>query len=312
MNAPASLTESEAQAVLRRHAHSFAWAARLLPRATHDDAAQLYAFCRAIDDLADKGAPGSGDEQLAAIREALDHGDRDDPIAGALLDLGDRRGVPTAAAIELVDGVRADLGPRELGTTDELIRYAYQVAGAVGLMMRPLLGASDPAADPFAVDLGIAMQLTNIARDVVEDAERGRRYLPSDQLATPVSSHRLSAPDPFVRQDAYAAVRGILELAERYYASAECGMAFLPRRSRLGILAAARIYRAIGDRIAALGPEGYWHERATVSSTAKIRLTGHALTDWLHPQPGRVAVHDPALHAPIAGWPGSDSEAGGT
>ncbi len=309
MSAIEAPTTSEAQAILRYHARSFAWAARLLPRQTRDDAAQLYAFCRTIDDLADSGEPEAGEAQLSAIRDALQDHDADHPVAGALLELADRSGLPPTAAIDLVDGVRGDLSHCELASTDELIRYAYRVAGTVGLMMRPLLGIDDPAAEPFAVDLGIAMQLTNIARDVVEDAESGRRYIPSDQLGGPVNPHRLTAPDPVLRHQAYAAISNTLELAERYYASAEQGLAFIPRRARVAILAAARIYRAIGHRIRALGPEAYWHQRASVSPGAKAQLTLGAVADWLPPKFSAMPAHDPSLHGPIAGWPGSDPEA---
>jgi len=311
MSATVAFGNAEAQAILHYHARSFAWAARLLPAATRSDAARLYAFCRTIDDLADNAPAEQAHRRLAAVRMALEAGDDSDPVARVALDLAARRSLPVEAAVELVAGVHGDLDRCELATTADLVRYAYRVAGTVGLMMRPLLGARDPAADPYAVDLGIAMQLTNIARDVVEDAERGRRYLPDDLLGAAVRPERLLAPDPGLREDGFAAIRQLLRLADRYYASGEQGMVFLPRRSRLGILVAGRIYRAIGDRILALGPDTYWRTRASVSAATKTRLTAAAGAEWLRARRGARAVHDPRLHEPITGWPGSDPAASG-
>lgn len=301
----------EPEAVLQQRARSFAWAARFLPRADRRDAAQLYAFCRAVDDLADDGAATDADAQLVAIREALLAREHGHPVAGPFLALAERRGIEIAAAINLIDGARGDLGTVEITTTDELIRYAYRVAGTVGLMMAPVLRVTAREAAPFAVDLGIAMQLTNIARDVVEDGEHGRRYLPTDQLGGPVEPHRLASPDPVLRYDAFGAVTALLDIADTYYASAEQGMAYIPRRPRLAILTAASLYHAIGERIRELGPQAYWRTHAAVPPTRKLALTGGAATRWLQPTPKAVAAHDPALHEPIAGWPGTDPEAGG-
>lgn len=310
---PGTLSPStDPEAVLRHHARSFSWAAQLLPPRTRRDAATLYAFCRTVDDIADDAAASSDDTELVAIREALLNQRDDHPVAGPLIDLVHRWGIPEAAAITLIDGVRSDLGGLELETTDELIDYAYRVAGTVGLMMRPLLGVTDSAADPFAVDLGIAMQLTNIARDVVEDAERGRRYLPSDQLGGPVAPNRLAAADPVLRHQGYHSVVSILDLADAYYASAERGMAYIPRRSRLAIRVAARLYRAIGDRIRAMEPPDYWQQRAVVPITGKIRLTVAGVGASLLPEGVPAAPHEPSLHQAIAGAPGTDPQAAAT
>jgi phytoene synthase len=304
-----AITVDQPEAVLQHHARSFAWAGRLLSRDDRHEAARLYAFCRTVDDLADDAALADADAALVAIREALLAGDPSHPVAGPFLALAERRGIEIAAAINLIDGVRGDLATVEIATTDELIRYAYRVAGTVGLMMRPLLGVTTREADPFAVDLGIAMQLTNIARDVVEDGEQGRRYLPTDQLGGPVEPHRLAAPDPILRYDAFSAVTGLLDTADAYYASAAQGMALIPRRPRLAILTAARLYRAIGDQIRGLGPQAYWRTRAVVSPARKVGVTARVLPQWLRPATRTIAPHDPGLHAAIAGWPGADPTA---
>lgn len=309
MTSAATVSIEQPELILQHHARSFAWAARFLPRETRHDAAELYAFCRVVDDLADGDDPAMGDATLTAVREALITADTDNPVAGAFLALSDRRGIPVTPAISLVDGVRTDLKAVEMTTTDDVIRYAYRVAGTVGLMMNPLLGVTHREAAPFAVDLGVAMQLTNIARDVVEDGQRGRRYLPADRLGGPVAPQRLACPDQDLRATAFDAILGLLETADRYYASAQEGMAFIPRRPRLAILTAARLYRAIGQRIQELGPSAYWQTRASVPRLTKVGLTVSASTSWLRPQPASIPAHDAALHSPIAGWAGADPEA---
>lgn len=300
---------TDPEAVLQRHARSFAWASQLLPRDTRRDAAALYAFCRTIDDLADDGDHQSGDQALSHIRQSLVAGERRDAVTSLVQDLGDRCGLPIEATVTLIDGVRSDLGPVEITSTGELIRYAYRVAGTVGLMMSRVLGVTDPQAEPFALDLGIAMQLTNIARDVAEDGERGRRYLPTDLLGGPVEPHRLAAPDPALRYHGYEAITVILDTADRYYASAVNGMVYIPRRARLAIMTASRLYRAIGNQIRALGPQVYWHQRAVVPTRCKTGHTLAALGVWLPPAVGNVPAHDPALHEAIAGWPGANPRA---
>ncbi|MEQ1501692.1 MAG: squalene/phytoene synthase family protein, partial [Myxococcota bacterium] len=165
-----------AHGVLERHARTFSAAAALLAPDTRDEIATLYAFCRTVDDLADDGADRAG---LDRVVDELDGHEPPSPLVAAMLALP----VPVSAARQLVDGVRSDLGEVRLPDVDALIRYAYQVAGTVGLMVCPLLGVVDPVAWPFAIDLGVGMQLSNIARDVGEDAGRGRVYLPATWLA---------------------------------------------------------------------------------------------------------------------------------
>jgi phytoene synthase len=298
--------------VMRRHAHSFHWAAALMSGPTARDAAVLYTFCRAVDDLADTLEPAAAAAALDRIADDLTSGaDAREPAAG-LLQLAAAHAIPIEAAQTLVAGARADIEAPQLATVDQLVQYCYRVAGTVGLMMCPLLGVRRDAALPFAVDLGIAMQLTNLARDVVEDANHGRRYLPSEYLGAAVAPARLVHPDETLRRDAYAAVISVLDLAERYYANAELGMADIPRRSRLAIMTAARVYHGIGDRIRRVGAQRFWLERAAVPATGKAVRTVGAIGAAMAPRSARIATveaHDAALHAALAGWPGTDPRA---
>ena len=290
-----------ARAVLRRHGRTFHFASHLLGPIHAERAATLYAFCRHVDNLADDASDTqSARIALAGVSYALRTGRAQDPWTGAMLSLQASTGMKMAPALELLAGVSSDLDPVRVPDQAALIRYAYQVAGTVGSMMCAALDVHDPRAQPFAIDLGIAMQLTNIARDVGEDARMGRRYLPSSWIGD-VPAHAIVAPSATLQRTLRAATRRLLAHADRYYASGESGMGFLPARARLAILAAARMYRAIGARIAANGYRS-WDQRAVVGATTKA---GHAarcvlsfpLTPRLH---RRDAVHDSSLHLALA------------
>jgi len=294
------------EAVLARHGRSFHWAAALLPADAARDAAALYAFCRHVDDLSDAGTdPAAAGAALVRLRAELADGRGADPHAAAFLDLARRRAIPVAPALDLIDGALGDLSGPRLETVDALVAYAYRMAGTVGLMMCPLLGAHDPAARPFAVDLGIAMQLTNIARDVAEDARLGRRYLPAALLGTAPAPALLADPPPDLAARAHAAVLAVLDLADAYYRSADAGMAFLPPRVRLGILTAARVYEAIGTRIRRAGPERPWQRRAVVPARLKAWHTARAAATWAATAGARPPAHDAELHRPLAGLAGA-------
>ncbi len=285
-----------ARAVLQCHGRTFFFASRLLGPVHAERAATLYAFCRHVDDLVDTAKhPQEASAALAGISTALISGRAEDPWTRALLALQARTGMSNAPILSLLQGLEGDLETVRLADQDELVRYAYRVAGTVGLMMCAVLDVDDPRAEPFAIDLGMAMQLTNIARDVGEDARMGRRYLPASWIGE-VAPEDIAAPSPLLQNALKDATRRLLGLAERYYQSGESGLGFLPPRARVAILAAARMYRAIGGRIAAGGYRS-WESRAVLGSAAK---TGHATaallsfacSPRLH---RRNAVHDPSL-----------------
>lgn len=286
----------DAQEVLRRHGRTFHFASHLLGRRHAQRAAVLYAFCRHVDDLADQASdPAQARRELAAVGVALRSGVGADARTGAMRSLQASTGMSPAPALALLAGVSRDLDGVRLADEDALIRYAYEVAGTVGEMMCAVLDVHEPRARAFAIDLGIAMQLTNIARDVGEDARMGRRYLPAEWIGD-VAPEDILAPDAALADELRAATKRLLALADRYYASGEAGLGFLPLRARLAILAAARMYRAIGARIASSGYQS-WDRRAVVGTAAKSRLVAQALaacalSPRLH---RRSAVHDASL-----------------
>lgn len=292
---------AESEAVLARHGRTFRLASWFLPRAARADAAVLYAYCRGLDDAVDE-APNRG----AAV-DAVAHsrgellGTLTSPLTAAALEVFQRRGVPTVVATHLLDGMESDLDPRAIADEAELIRYCYQVAGTVGRMMSGVLGVSDGRATAHAIDLGIGMQLTNIARDVREDLGRARTYLPATWLAERgVTSAALIKQGmiPAHAAAVFPVVKRTLTLAERYYASAMDGMGYIPLRTRFAIVAAGRMYRQIGVRLLRRGPSGLMR-REVVPGFVKAGVVASAMlrAPWLRP-----SDHDSSLHSALAGW----------
>jgi 15-cis-phytoene synthase len=262
----------QAQQIMRRHAKSFDWAARLLAPAVRGDTTLLYAFARIADDLADEPGLGPLDGRLAsltALKSGLLDAQGGNAWAAAVAQLRRRHALPISLFECFLDSLRDDAQARRLHTEQDLLDFAYGVAGTVGLMMRPVLGAA-PSADPYALALGIAMQLSNVARDVVEDAARGRTYVP---FSYGVSADLLRQPaDAADRRHAFAAIARVLALAETFYAYAESGLQLIPQRNRGAICVALVLYRGIGRKILRRGPERYWQGRTSLSALEKLRL----------------------------------------
>lgn len=283
--------------VLEQHGRTFHFASHLLGEEYRMRAAVLYAFCRHVDDLADKS------DNTAVARRDLLYVRRDLMVAGQtstvcrdMAALIQETSMPLTPVLSLIDGAIQDLEPVKIASEAQLIQYAYHVAGTVGLMMCSVLDVTDRKALPYAIDLGIAMQLTNIARDVGEDAELGRIYLPSDWLGN-LEPHHIQDPTQTQAQTLKVATRRMLQLADEYYQSGLQGLYFLPRGARWSILVAAHVYREIGTLIAQADYQT-WDRRAIVSKPRKLQRAGlaiahHILKNRIHrPEPR----HNPAMH----------------
>ncbi len=281
-----------ALATLSRHGRTFRLAGTLLPRDMLEDAAELYAFCRHVDDLADTALDArQARADLLAVRRAVLGSEEDFcPAVSGFRRLSRRHGLDPAIAARLIETMIGDLGPVRIADQAALLRYAYGAAGTVGLLMCRLLGVTTPRASPHALDLGVAMQLTNIARDVTEDAARDRIYLPADWLA---------GADLAQARPVFAAVSRVLSLADRYYESGERGLAYLPWRPRLAIGAAASVYREIGRRILRDGPGYLERPRCVVPQSRRLIILTRSLpTSFACRRSGR---HDGRLHEHLKG-----------
>ncbi|EKF60940.1 MAG: phytoene/squalene synthase family protein [Agrobacterium albertimagni] len=267
-------------AAIRRGSKSFHLASLLLPGPTREAARALYAFCRHSDDLIDD--PRSGMPALQRLRERLDLIYAGDPAPFAC-DRAFARVVHDHAIAKpvveaLLDGFAMDLDGRRHATIDDVKAYATCVAASVGLMMASVMGVSDRAALARAADLGIAMQLTNIARDVGEDARNGRLYLPLDWLEEQGIDVAAFLENPQFTPALGLVVRRLLDEAARHYRLGHAGIRSLPKPCRHAIRTAALVYEAIGQGIADNGYDSVNH-RATTGLSTKIGLLLKARSD---------------------------------
>lgn len=297
---------ANARDAIARGSKSFALASRLFDAPTRDRAMLLYAWCRHTDDVIDGQVLGEGrsnDRRPPAERLADVHWHTERALAGnpapgtpyeALARVVAQTGMPPRFPRDLVHGFRIDMEARPFHSFDDTLNYCYHVAGCVGVMMAIVMGVS-PQDRPVlerACDLGMAFQLNNIARDVVEDAMNGRRYIPDDWLA----SVRLT-PDSFAftrhRRQLARLVARLVFKAEDYEQSARHGTSALGHRAAWAVLAAARIYGGIGRKVRRLEEAGL-DQRVSTTRGEKARAVALALADmalrhqrWPMPGPPR-------------------------
>ena len=268
MTRPDANQELEAIAILQTHGRSFYFASHLLSKRHRNRAARLYAVCRQIDDLADEAQdPQYAKTQLQALMQSIEQSQSTDQVANQAIALCQDMDIKTPL-LELISGVASDLETVRVQNESELLHYAYQVAGTVGLMMCEALDVHELKAHPFAIDLGIAMQLTNIARDLAEDAENNRVYFPADWIGA-MTPEQILAPNLAQQAQLQQATKQLLDLADSYYQRGLYGLPYLPGRARYGILVAANVYREIGEVIKQAGYQA-WRFRAKVSFSNKM------------------------------------------
>jgi phytoene synthase len=297
----------DAWPMLKRHGKTFAWAAHLMPRRDADRLARLYAMCRRLDDLADLDGGAGARARLLDLRAEPWRSGSADPMARELATMVAEMGLNQAPMQQLLDGLISDLGHQIIADEAKLIGYAYLVAGTVGLMVCDVLDVEAPTARKAAVNLGIAMQLTNIARDVHEDAVAGRKYVPASWWDA--APEDIVNPSPDMQRTGAIAVLRLLDLADGYYDRASCGFAFLPMSSRIGLAVAARVYRGIGAELRRRG--GAFHQGRvyvprwrkavlTVAAVGTLAIPAKPAVD-LHPHPQNPDVLPPASKAVISG-----------
>jgi len=284
------------RALLTGGSRTFRAASFLLPRRVADPATALYAFCRVADDEVDEA--GGGAEAVAALERRLDAicAGHPAPFAAdrAFASVVARFGIPRALPAALIEGLAWDAAGRRYATLADLESYAARVAGAVGAMMTLLMGVRAPDAIARAADLGTAMQLTNIARDVGEDARNGRVYLPLDWLAEAGLSPEALIAAPCFTPALGAVVARLLEVADMHYARAEEGIGLLPLDCRAGIAAARLVYAEIGRSVERQGCDSV-AARAVVPGSRKAALLARAT--WLGWRATVPAGAAPALPA---------------
>jgi 15-cis-phytoene synthase len=276
------------RASIERHSKSFALASRLLPRHAGRDAAVVYAWCRRADDAVDVSGPEPSDQALTRLRGELGElyagSAGADPVLAAFAGVLRATHIPWQYPADLLAGMEMDVLGYRYERFEDLLVYCYRVASTVGLMMCHVMGVSDPAALKHAAHLGLAMQLTNICRDVAEDWQRGRLYLPDDLLGRHGASGLAAELGRPLPATAASACRGamieLLGIADRYYVSSDAGLRYLSFRCALGVNAARRIYSAIGGELARSGCDPR-APRAVVPASRKLWLCAQAALSTL-------------------------------
>jgi len=260
MPAPAEAYRADVAAcreILRVGSRSFHAASLLLPERVREPASIVYAFCRVSDDAVDLVSPRESPAAVARLRGRLDRvyaGRPDDhPVDRALAVVVEAHSLPRAVPEALLDGFAWDVAGRRYATREELYDYCARVAGTVGAMMTVLMGRRAAGVVARACDLGVAMQLTNICRDVGEDARNGRVYLPLDMLDAVGIDPDALVRAPQASPALAAVVEYLLRDADRLYARADMGISMLPRDCRMAIGAARWLYAGIGAEVRRAG-----------------------------------------------------------
>jgi len=260
----------QAEMITSQHSKSFYLASGLLPEEKRSAVRALYAFCRTVDDIVDESSQGERDSQLDYWRgmvESASFADHD-LVAAAWADALARYHIPRHYALQLIDGVARDLFQARYQTFEELATYCYGVASTVGLMSMYIVGFHSNDAVPYAIKLGVALQMTNILRDVGEDYQNGRLYLPREELtyyAIPESDIARGRVTDNWRQF----MKFQIERTRQLYAESWPGVKMLEREGQLAIGAASVFYQGILDEIERRD-YNVFEGRASLSALGKI------------------------------------------
>jgi 15-cis-phytoene synthase len=266
----------ECRWMITQGSKSFSLAARLFDSGTRDAAFFLYGWCRYCDDQVDRAGMEESREQLEqrlakladATQSVFSGATQEQAVFIAMQYIVQRYSIPAHYALELIEGMAMDARGTRYRTFNDLSLYCYRVAGTVGLMMSHVMGLRDEQALKYAADLGIAMQLTNIARDITEDSSMGRVYLPLEWLEeADIVPEELAALKN--RPRLALITKRLLQEAERYYRSGDAGLWHLSFRSACAVAAARHVYAEIGSLLLHKGPSA-WDQRGYVTGPRKF------------------------------------------
>ena len=280
---------SDAKLTLKKNGKSFYWAGKFLPSAYIDRASELYQFCRVLDDIADSGERRSLQTLKEIKSNFINHKELKFP---SFFNIYSKK-----AATHLIDGLILDQSTVLFKEEEELIQYSYYVAGTVGLMMCDALKCKNKDAYLFAIDLGIAMQLTNIARDVLEDAKMGRRYIPGswiNNISPNAMIQGVNDNNTEIFRTVSFGIKKLLNLAEKYYYSGTQGLIFLPLKTRIAISIASGVYRQIGIQLK-LKNYCWYNGRQVTSNITKAKVTFFKIIEEFVRNKNKKN-HDPELH----------------
>ena len=260
---------------IKSEGKSFYWASFFLPKKNRIAASRLYSICRYLDDVADNSKLDTSSQIKNIFNQIKENESSEINI------FFKKNNITFGILKDLIDGLISDQQNVRVTDEKELIDYSYKVAGTVGLMMLPIINTKDAEARKHAIDLGIAMQLTNIARDVYEDAKMNRLYLPKEWLGqVSVSDLIDNKLNDQKKRLIELSIKNLIELSDKFYANGFSGMKFIPLRTRLAIFFAAKIYKGIGEKIKS-GGYVYKLERIYLNKLEKIWITIISIPEFL-------------------------------
>ena len=260
---------------IKSEGKSFYWASFFLPKKNRIAASRLYSICRYLDDVADNSKLDTSSQIKNIFNQIKENESSEINI------FFKKNNINLGILKDLIDGLISDQQNVRVTDEKELIDYSYKVAGTVGLMMLPIINTKDAEARKHAIDLGIAMQLTNIARDVYEDAKMNRLYLPKEWLGqVSVSDLIDNKLDDQKKRLIELSIKNLIELSDKFYANGFSGMKFIPLRTRLAIFFAAKIYKGIGEKIKS-GGYVYRLERIYLNKLEKLWITIISIPEFL-------------------------------
>lgn len=260
---------------IKSEGKSFYWASFFLPKKNRIAASRLYSICRYLDDVADNSKLDTSSQIKNIFNQIKENESSEINI------FFKKNNINLGILKDLIDGLISDQQNVRVTDEKELIDYSYKVAGTVGLMMLPIINTKDAEARKHAIDLGIAMQLTNIARDVYEDAKMNRLYLPKEWLGQVSISDLIDNKlDDQKKKLIELSIKNLIELSDKFYANGFSGMKFIPLRTRLAIFFAAKIYKGIGEKIKS-GGYVYKLERVYLNKLEKLWITIISIPEFL-------------------------------
>ena len=260
---------------IKSEGKSFYWASFFLPKKNRIAASRLYSICRYLDDVADNSKLDTSSQIKNIFNQIKENESSEINI------FFKKNNINLGILKDLIDGLISDQQNVRVTDEKELIDYSYKVAGTVGLMMLPIINTKDAEARKHAIDLGIAMQLTNIARDVYEDAKMNRLYLPKEWLGQVSTSDLIDNKlDDQKKKLIELSIKNLIELSDKFYANGFSGMKFIPLRTRLAIFFAAKIYKGIGEKIKS-GGYVYKLERIYLNKLEKLWITIISIPEFL-------------------------------
>jgi phytoene synthase len=255
---------------IRFYGKSFYWAGKFLEKEVFKDCSTLYAFCRVIDNLSDKKSNSNTNVKKFIKDYQSQHSKIQ--VNKKFKKIETKYQIPKKYINDLFYGINLDTKTVKIKSTKEIIKYSYYVAGTVGAMMSYIFQTSKPQAIKHAINLGIAMQLTNVSRDVLKDAYLNRIYLPENMLNEEITANDI-IKKKFDKKNLFLVIKKIICLSEKYYDYGNIGIKYLPKKVKFPIFLASSLYKGIGKKIFNSSYNRYFLDRTYLNFMEKMIIT---------------------------------------